>query len=215
MINKRYRSLKDHVYDYIATEIQNGNLLPNQKINEVALADQLEMSRTPVREALIQLASENLLDFFPRKGFIVKELTIKTKLDVFQVVAVLDALAASLSLELLTEEDLHKMEELVKKIDQAISQRNYSDYQTYQYEFHQVYIEKCNNETLMDLLHSLQNSFVRQIYLSKDEDKLFSVLTQMNEQHAKIVQLFKNKDKDNLEHLIKKEHWKITHVDMI
>ncbi|SHR60269.1 GntR family transcriptional regulator [Mycobacteroides abscessus subsp. abscessus] len=215
MIHKRYRSLKDHVYDYIATEIQNGNLLPNQKVNEVALAEKLEVSRTPVREALIQLASENLLEFFPRKGFIVKELTVKTKLDVFQVVAVLDALAASLSLELLTEDDLHKMEELVQKIDQAISQRNYADYQTYQNEFHQVYIEKCNNETLIELLQSLQNSFVRQIYLSQDEDKLFAVLTQMNEQHANIVKHFRDKNKDKLEQLIKHEHWKITHMDMI
>lgn len=215
MIHKRYRSLKDHVYDYIASEIQNGNLLPNQKINEVALAEKLEVSRTPVREALIQLASENLLEFFPRKGFIVKELTIKTKLDVFQVVAVLDALAASLSIELLSEEDLYKMEDLVLKIDQALSQRNYPDYQKYQNEFHQVYIEKCNNVTLIELLQSLQNSFVRQIYLSKDEDKLFSVLTQMNEQHAKIVKHFRNKDKDQLEQLIKNEHWKITHEDMI
>lgn len=215
MIHKRYRSLKDHVYDYIATEIQNGNLLPNQKINEVALAEKLEVSRTPVREALIQLASENLLEFFPRKGFIVKELSIKNKLDVFQIVAVLDALAASLSVKLLTDEDLHKMEELVKKIDHAISQRNYSEYQKYQYEFHLVYIEKCNNDTLIDLLQSLQNSFVRQIYLSKDEDKLFSVLTQMNEQHANIVKHFRDKDTDKLEQLIKHEHWKITHVDMI
>ncbi len=215
MIHKRYRSLKDHVYDYIATEIQNGNLLPNQKVNEVALAEKLEVSRTPVREALIQLASENLLEFFPRKGFIVKELTMKTKLDVFQVVAVLDALAASLSVHLLTEEDLYKMEELVQKIDQAIAQRNYADYQTFQNEFHQVYIKKCNNETLIELLQSLQNSFVRQIYLSKDEDKLFSVLTQMNEQHAKIVKLFRDKDTVKLEQLLKNEHWKITHVDMI
>jgi DNA-binding GntR family transcriptional regulator len=203
------------VYDYIATEIQNGTLLPNQKINEVAIANQLEVSRTPVREALIQLASENLLEFFPRKGFIVKEVTTKSKLDVFQVVAVLDALAASLSIQLLTEEDINKMEDMVRKIDLAISQKNYSDYQLYQNEFHKVYIDKCNNETLIELLHSLQNSFVRQIYLSKDDDKLFSVLKQMNEQHSLIVKHFRDKDQEKVEELIKNEHWKITHIDMI
>ncbi len=173
------------------------------------------MSRTPVREALIQLASENLLEFFPRKGFIVKEVTTKSKLDVFQVVAVLDALAASLSIQLLTEEEINKMEDMVRKIDLAISQKNYSDYQLYQNEFHKVYIDKCNNETLIELLHSFQNSFVRQIYLSKDDDKLFSVLKQMNEQHSLIVKHFRDKDQEKLEELIKNEHWKITHIDMI
>lgn len=203
------------MYDYIAHEIQNGTLLPKQKVNEVAIAEKLEVSRTPVREALIQLASENLLEFFPRKGFIVKELDTKKKLDVFQVVGALDALAASLSIHYLTEDDLHTMEELVRKIDLAISQKNYTDYQNLQNEFHQVYIQKCHNDTLKELLQSLQNSFVRQIYLSKDEEKLFSVLKLMNEQHSQIVTYFRNKEQVKLEHLIKNEHWKITHIDMI
>ncbi|MGG1401413.1 GntR family transcriptional regulator [Bacillus salipaludis] len=214
-IKKRYRSLKDHVYDYIAEEIQNGTLLPKQKINEIALSEKLEVSRTPVREALIQLASENLLEFFPRRGFIVKEIDTKKKLDVFSVVGVLDAFAATLALENLTEDDMELMEELVRKIDLSISQKNYSDYQKYQNQFHKVYIDKCCNPTLIELLDSLQNSFVRQIYLSKDEEKLFTALELMNEQHRQIIDYFKNKDKENLEHLIKNEHWKITHIDMI
>ncbi|WP_284472087.1 GntR family transcriptional regulator [Peribacillus simplex] len=214
-MKKRYQSLKDHVYNHIAEEIQNGKLLPNHKVNEVALSEKLEVSRTPVREALIQLASENLLEYFPRKGFIVKELDTKKKLDVFQVVGVLDALAASLSIAHITESDIELMEELVKKIDLSISQKNYSDYQQFQNQFHKVYIDKCKNDTLIDLLNSLQNSFVRQIYLSKDEEKLFAVLEQMNEHHKKMITYFKKEDKENLEQLIKNEHWKITHIDMI
>ncbi|MDQ0247685.1 DNA-binding GntR family transcriptional regulator [Bacillus fengqiuensis] len=190
-------------------------MLPNHKINEVALSEKLEVSRTPVREALIQLASENLLEYFPRKGFIVKEIDTKKKLDVFQVVGVLDALAATLSIAHLTESDIERMEELVKKIDLSISEKNYPDYQTYQNEFHKVYINKCNNDTVIELLASLQNSFVRQIYLSKDEEKLFVVLEEMNEQHKQIIEYFKKEDKENLEALIKNEHWKITHIDMI
>jgi DNA-binding GntR family transcriptional regulator len=214
-ITRRYHSLKDHVYDYIAKEIQNGTLLPNHKVNEIALSEKLEVSRTPVREALIQLAADNLLEYFPRRGFFVKDLDTKQKLDVFQVVGTLDALAASLSLNYITEDDIELMELLVKKIDLSIFQRNYSDYQTYQNQFHKVYIDKCKNNTLRELLASLQNSFVRQIYLSPDEEKLFSVLEQMNVQHKQIIQYFKNGDKENLELLIKNEHWKITHLDMI
>lgn len=215
IIKRRYHSLKDHVYDYIAKGIQNGTLLPNHKVNEVALSEKLEVSRTPVREALIQLASDNLLEYFPRKGFFVKDLDTKQKLDVFQVVATLDALAASLSIKYIKEDDIELMEKLVKKIELSISQKNYSDYQTYQNQFHKVYVDKCNNKTLIELLDSLQNSFVRQIYLSQNEEKLFSVLEQMNIEHKQIIQYFKKGDKENLEQLIKNEHWKITHLDMI
>lgn len=70
----KYRSLKDHVYDYIAQKIQDGTLLPNQKINEAEICKKLDISRTPTREALFQLASDNLLQYIPRRGFIVTPL---------------------------------------------------------------------------------------------------------------------------------------------
>lgn len=213
-MTKRYQSLKDHVYDHIATEIQNGTLLPNHKINEVALSKKLEVSRTPVREALIQLASDNLLEYLPRRGFIVKDLDTKKKLDVFQIVGVLDALAAALALEQMTEEDIEQMEDFAKIIDLSIAEKNYSDYQKYQKKFHNVYINKCNNATLIETLEMLQNSFVRQVYSSDDTDRLFAVSAQLNEDHKEIIKCFKNKDKQKLEQLIKK-HWEIEHKDMI
>ncbi|WP_318266503.1 GntR family transcriptional regulator [Peribacillus frigoritolerans] len=214
-IKNKYQSLKDLVYDYITERIQNGTLLPKHKINESVLCEKLGVSRTPVREALIQLASDNLLEYLPRKGFIVKELDTKKKLDVFRIVSVLDSLAASLSLEHITESDIERMEDLVKKIEFSISTKNYLDYQKYQNQFHKVYIDKCNNPTLIDLLDSLQNSFVRQIYLSNNEEKLFAVLEEMNEDHKEITNYFKKRDKENLEQLIKNKHWEITHLDMI
>ncbi|WP_445490793.1 GntR family transcriptional regulator [Niallia sp. 03133] len=214
IINKKYLSLKDHVYDYIANEIQNGTLLPNHKINELELSKKLEVSRTPVREALIQLASENLLEYLPRRGFMVKELDTEKKLDVFKVVSVLDALAATSALDQITEDDIEKMEEYVKIIDLSILEKNYADYQKYQKKFHNVYIGKCNNSTLTSILETLQNSFVRQVYLSNDTDKLFSASEQMNLDHREIIKCFQSKEKERLEQLIR-NHWEIKHPDMI
>ncbi|MCY9663485.1 GntR family transcriptional regulator [Paenibacillus alginolyticus] len=213
-INK-YQSLKDHVYNYIAEKIQNGSLLPNQKLNEASICQKLGVSRTPVREALIQLASENLLENIPRRGFIVKELDTKMKLDVFQIVGALDALAANLSVPLVSIEDIAEMTRLADKIDISIQEQNYTDYQLYQNDFHNVYLLKCNNSTLIDLLKSLQTSFIRQIYLSEDKQKLFGVLAQMNEEHRQIIQYFKAKDAQGLEAFIKNVHWKINYTDMI
>ncbi|MFT8320241.1 MAG: GntR family transcriptional regulator [Bacillus sp. (in: firmicutes)] len=202
------------MYHYLANEIQKGTLLPNHKINEVALSKKLEVSRTPVREALIQLASENLLEYLPRRGFIVKELDIKKKLDVFKVVGVLDALAAVTAMANITEEDIEKMEDYTKIIDLSILEKNYEDYQKYQKKFHHVYMNKCNNMALTGMLETLENSFVRQVYLSDDTEKLFAASVQMNKDHKEIIQCFKSKETDKLEQLIKK-HWEIEHTDMI
>lgn len=215
MVKHKYQSLKDHVYTYIAERIQNGTLLSNQKISESSICEKLEVSRTPVREALIQLASENYLEYLPRRGFVVKEMGTKKKLDVFQLIGTLDALAARLSAVHIFHEDITNMEDLADRIDTSIQEKNYSDYQTCQNEFHKVYIDKCDNETLVELLNTLQNSFVRQTYLSNDESKLFAVLKQMNKEHRQIIQMFKEKDLDGLEQFLKNVHWKISYTDMI
>ena len=55
---ERFKTLKDHVYEYIAEQIRAGSLLPDQRINENVICEELNISRTPVREALIQLSAE-------------------------------------------------------------------------------------------------------------------------------------------------------------
>ena len=78
-----YQSLKDHVYEYISNEIKNKKLNPNEKINEQAICNELNVSRTPVREALIQLSADGLLDITPRRGFRVKALSLKDAQDLY------------------------------------------------------------------------------------------------------------------------------------
>lgn len=215
MVKPKYQSLKDHVYTYITERVQNGTLLPNQKLSEHSICEKLGVSRTPVREALFQLASENYLEYLPRRGFVVKEMDTKKKLDVFQLIGTLDALAASLSTQHISNDDLSRMEDIADRIDTSIRERNYTNYQIYQNEFHKVYIDKCDNETLIELLKSLQNSFVRQTYLSENKSKLFAVLEQMNKEHRQMIQMFKEKDKEGLEQFLKNVHWKISYTDMI
>ncbi|MET3293096.1 GntR family transcriptional regulator [Brevibacillus fluminis] len=214
-IGGNYQSLKDHVYKFIATQIQNGTLLPNQKVNEAMICQKLEVSRTPVREALIQLASENLLEYRPRRGFLVKELKTKEKLDVLEIVGSLDALAAKLATDHVSEDDLLKMEALIERIDRSIKENNYADYQKYQTLFHEVYIQKCNNPSLISILESLQNSFIRQSYLSNDQEKLAKILMQMNEEHKHILALFRQKDKNGLVDFIQNTHWNIEYPELM
>ena len=58
---EKFKTLKDHVYDYIAEAIREGKLLPGERISENDICTELDISRTPVREALIQLAAEGVI----------------------------------------------------------------------------------------------------------------------------------------------------------
>jgi Transcriptional regulators len=202
----KYESLKDHVYEYITKKIQDGELLPKQKVNELEICKELEISRTPAREALIQLSSDNLIEYIPRKGFLVKEIDNKKKLDTYKIIGTLDSLAATLSFEFLTKEDFKKMQEVIEKMDISIKYQNYTDYCHLQSEFHEIYIGKCNNPSLIDLLHLLKNSFIRLSYMSDDKERLFETLTVVNKQHKSIADLFEQGNISALEDAIK-SHW--------
>jgi len=210
----RYQSLKDHVYNHIVQKIQDGALLPNQKINEAEICKTLDISRTPTREALFQLTNDNLLEYIPRRGFIVKPLDAKKKLDVSQVIGALDALAASLAIDLLGEEHLREMADIADKIDRDIGRRDFSEYYNDQYRFHEVYTLRCNNPTLIDSIHLLKNSFIRQSYLSEDKEKMGRVLQEVNNEHHQIIDCFRRKDKDRLDSLLK-YHWRIIDSEML
>lgn len=213
-INYQYQSLKEIVYQYIADRIQNGLLAPSEKINEAEICKTLGISRTPAREALFQLTSDNLLEYMPRKGFIVKEIDTKKKTDVFEIIGTLESLAASLALAYMTEQDILEMETIVATIEDAIRAKDFSAYQKGQSTFHDYYINKCNNSTLVKLLHDLKYSFIRQTYLCEDKERLFRILSDSNDDHKRIIEAFRTKDADKLRKYTK-SHWDTIYLDMI
>ena len=71
------KTLSEQIYDYVFREIRIGHLKYGDKIDENELIDRLGVSRTPIREALIQLSSDNILDNLSRKGFYVRHISDK------------------------------------------------------------------------------------------------------------------------------------------
>lgn len=210
-----YESLRDYVYKYISNKIQVGELTANQKISEADICRDLSISRTPAREALIKLASDNLIEYAPRRGFFVKELSIKEKLDIYSVIGCLDGFAAASAVDKMTEDDLEKMAELVDEIEISIENKDYSLYIKLQFSFHRIYIEKVDNKTLVDSINALENSFLPITYANKNHELLFPILRDVNEEHRHIIELFRKKDKEELEHFLRNIHWATKYLDMV
>ena len=114
------RPLKDHVYDYISSRIDAGELSAGDRVSEQAICDAMGVSRTPVREALIQLASDGYLDNLPRRGFRVRGFDQQNAVEVFEIMGPLDGQAAYLACPLLTDEDIMQLKFLVGSMDLAI-----------------------------------------------------------------------------------------------
>ncbi|MGN7388593.1 GntR family transcriptional regulator [Sporosarcina sp. SAFN-015] len=210
-----YLSLKDHVYNYIVDQINNGTLLSNRKVNENAISEALKVSRTPVREALIQLSSEGLLENIPRKGFVIKELTKEEAKETFFIIGALDGLAASLSTPLLTEKHLREMEFYIESIDLAIQTGNFSMYHKMQESFHNVYLSVCPNKSLVTLLLQLEKKFLKTFDGTDNPELTAKRLTQTNNEHRKMMELFRNGKTAELERFMKEVHWNVDKAELI
>jgi DNA-binding GntR family transcriptional regulator len=106
------------------------------------------------------------------------------------------------------------MEALIARMDEDIAQLDLTAYSKDQYQFHNLYIQRCGNSTVIEMLDTLKNSFIRQSYVSDNKSKLSGVLQQVNEEHRQILNAFRTNDKLQLESLLK-HHWRIIDNDML
>jgi len=199
-------TLKDHVYHYLSDKINSGELKANEKINEKEVMNALNISRTPVREALIQLAAEGFINNVSRKGFLVKLIDEKKICEIYALLGVLDGYAAGISCNKLTDRDYRKMEILVYGMNKAIVDGDYSDYHRLQLEFHDIYINICGNEELIRMIHQLKNFFIKEIN-GDDTQETTDIFLKTNNEHQIILELFKEKDIPKLENYLRTVHW--------
>ena len=212
---KNFLSLKDHVYNYIVDQINNGNLISGKKVQESAICESLNISRTPVREALIQLSSEGLLENLPRKGFVIKSLTTEEAKETYFIIGALDGLAAALAAPFLTEKHINEMEFYIQSIDLAINTDNFTMYHKMQESFHGVYLSVCPNKSLVNLLLQLEKKFLKNFNHSEQAEITKKRLLQTNNEHRTMMELFKNKDLTELERFVKEVHWNIDKAELI
>lgn len=208
-----YKTLKDYVYEYISEEIRNNNIKPREKINESNICQTLNVSRTPVREALIELASDGILERHPRRGFIVKEVPLEKIREIYKILGVLEGLAGRLSVDNLTEKDIINMEKIVEEIDEAIQNESFEDYYKLQMKFHSIFISASGNSELIRIIDTLKKSLIKQEYNIKGSDKeVNNILKETNSQHKKIIELFKNRDKEGIDNYLRNIHWNLSYA---
>lgn len=204
---REYLSLKNHVYNYISEKINDGSLHPEDKLNEIQISEELNVSRTPVREALIQLAADGYIENLPRKGFKVKRIDEKTAIEIYNIIGPLDGRAAYLAMDNITDKDIEEMGFLVFSMYKAIEKLLFEKYYDMQIEFHDIYTLKCNNNQLIAIISQLKKTFIQKKYTIKENENMQKILKSTNDEHQKMVELFKARDKNGIQDYIRDVHW--------
>ncbi|WEV39676.1 GntR family transcriptional regulator [Lactobacillus sp. ESL0684] len=206
MTNKIF-SPKEKVYNYLAQQLTLGKINRHEHITEQSLADQLGMSRTPIREALLELSMDNILERIPNKGFRIKFYTKKDLRELYSLIGLLDGKIAESTIDQLTDQDYSLMQFYVDSMNSALANRLYTKYNELQEQFHDIYLDKCANKLLRQELRSKKKSFIGKDYAKLSDTEITNLLKQTILEHQHILNLFKQHNTADLRKYIEEVHW--------
>lgn len=145
-------SARDMVYARLRDWIVRGPLEPGETIRDVDVAARLGVSRTPVREALVRLEQDGLVEFLPGRWTRVAQLRYEEAEHLYAVGGALDALAARLATERLTERDLGELERAIGRLQETPEP---SELQSADEEFHDMYMRVAGNPVLSEMFQQI------------------------------------------------------------
>jgi DNA-binding GntR family transcriptional regulator len=140
----------------VETSIRKGKLPPGHIIDEQELARQFNVSRTPVREALLHLQAQGIVESITRTGMSVTKLTIQELLAIWELMAELEAVAARLASERMTDQELSKLKQIHEQSSAIIAHKDATEWGEVNYDFHMVLYEGCRNPFLKEELLKLR-----------------------------------------------------------
>lgn len=151
-----HNSLHDEVAAKLRDRIFDGQLAPGAFIDEAALCAALEISRTPLREALKVLTAEGLLRHEPRRGCFVNQVTEQDLDEIFPVIALLEGRCAFEATRNATDADLAALETLHDKLARHARARRITDYYQANFAIHEAIITLANNHWLAQVIGDLR-----------------------------------------------------------
>ena len=182
---KVQKPLKELVYLELKHKILTGEIASQTRLMEIDLSEKMNVSRTPIREAIKRLADDGLVQVEARRGAYVSNISIKDMLDVFEVRENMEGFAAQLASQRITEEGKKELASIAAEYEAAIKKPNKEAIIELDEKFHNYIVECCNNETLSELIKYVQELSLRFRYLYYDD---FSQYSSTADRHNKIVE---------------------------
>ncbi len=201
------KTLSQSIYNYLKKSIVDGHFKVKQRINENEIAEVFQVSRTPVREAVTQLAAEGLVEIDPHRGVLVKDISLKEIKDILEVIRSLDSLAIELAADYIDEEEIEKLEKMNAKLKNYCQKKDIEKFMSLNFEFHKrIWNQAFNNFLAHCLQTCLLTHIKRYSSIFKRGYEKTEILEKSIREHKKILELLKSKDKRKLKTLAT-EHW--------
>lgn len=151
-----YKPLRELVCENIRQAIIDGTFSPGERLMEIQLADEMGVSRTPVREAIRKLELEGFVVMIPRRGTYVADISIRDITEIYEIRTCLDVLSAGLAAERITDEELEALNRLLVEIGQYIAENNMEKIVEADTAFHDILYQASRNERLRSIINNLR-----------------------------------------------------------
>lgn len=151
-----YKPLREVVVENIRQAIISGQFPAGMRLMELQLAEEMGVSRTPVREAIRKMELEGLVVMIPRRGAYVANISIKDINEVYEVRTALDVLAAGLAAEKITDEEVAEMHRLIETDRPLVAEKNYPKIIENDTAFHDIIYRASGNRRCMTIISNLR-----------------------------------------------------------
>ena len=182
---QNHRPLREIVYEELKMQILTGKIVPGTRMMEVELAEDMGVSRTPIREAIRKLEKEGLVTIEPRRGAYASQISTKDMVDILEVRQDMEGLAAFFAASRMTEEQMAELKKASDSYNIAVSEGNTANMIVYDTKFHRIIVESCNNNILVQMIEQLQELVLRFRYIYYDN---FRRAENMPEEHRQIME---------------------------
>jgi len=154
-IEQTRKTLGAQVYERIRDAIVQQVLLPGQRVDQNKLADDLQVSLVPVREALKTLEAEGLVSIIPRRGAFVTEISLKDLADLYFARQMIEGEATHHAVERMTDGQFASMAALIQHMREAIEGEDFRSFMRLNHQFHMTIYDSLNNTHIRQTIQSL------------------------------------------------------------
>ncbi|MBC8442516.1 MAG: GntR family transcriptional regulator [Deltaproteobacteria bacterium] len=195
-----HSSMREKVFNTLLTWIMEGELRPGEKILDKELAENMGVSRTPVREALRRLEDKGLVESSANRWTRVAQVSVKEPEMIYPIIWNLEELAIVQAMEHFMEADFKKMKDANTALGKALEEENPVKAYRADARFHDVYIQRSQNPHLINILQDLKIKS-RRVEVTYFEG--YAIARQSMDEHSRILDALRTKDLDLVRSLIR------------
>ena len=197
------KSLREQVYDYLREELTRGKLIPGASVNLNAISQELGISKTPLRDALLQLDTEGFVTISPRRGVYVNRLTLEDIRNCYEIVGALETTALLTAFDNLQPLHIEKLKLVNASLRAALKKDDWQAYYQDNLLFHEIFLGLSHNTALKRIIVPMKQrlyDFPRRGYIKEWE--------QANcRDHDRLIEAFELQDREAAVRVWRDVHW--------